>query len=134
MFEEHEVRDRVRQLVKAAGGVRALARELGLCRSYVGAVCTGQRALTLPFLKALGLRKVVLFEPISPLLDEAGLRQLLRLLVRKRGCDRASFRRHRSWLAYARGVLAGRCSAGPAVLRPLGLQRVVRYVPAGSSP
>ncbi len=62
MIDEARVRERVKVLVQTNGGVRALARRLRISASYVSDVCSGRRAPGPPFLKALGLRKVVGYE------------------------------------------------------------------------
>ena len=62
MLDEAEVRRRVQALVEQAGGTRALAAQLGVSPSYVSDVCNGRRAPGPPFLKALGLRRVVGYE------------------------------------------------------------------------
>jgi DNA-binding transcriptional regulator YdaS (Cro superfamily) len=58
MLTEADVRDRVKALARARGGIRALARQLGVSPSYVSDVCNGRRAPGPPFLRALGLHKV----------------------------------------------------------------------------
>lgn len=62
MLTEQQVRERIKALV-AVEGVRGLARRLGFTPSYVSDVCNGRRAPGPPFLKLLGLRKVVGYEP-----------------------------------------------------------------------
>jgi transcriptional regulator with XRE-family HTH domain len=61
VLDEPAVRARVKRLAENLGGVRALARHLGVSASYVSDVMNGRRAPGPPFLKALGLRKVVAY-------------------------------------------------------------------------
>ncbi len=62
---EAEVRDRVVQMVSANGGCRAMAKHLKVSPSYVSDVCNGRRAPGLPFLKMLGLKRVIRYEKES---------------------------------------------------------------------
>jgi hypothetical protein len=59
MLNEDGVRKEVCRVAESSGGVRALARRLGVSPSYVSDVCTGRRSPGPPFLKFLRLKKVV---------------------------------------------------------------------------
>jgi DNA-binding transcriptional regulator YdaS (Cro superfamily) len=58
-FTEEQVVAEVAALRDKLGGVRALARHLGVSPSYVSDVMTGRRAPGPDFLKAVGIRKEV---------------------------------------------------------------------------
>lgn len=61
MLTEADVRVRILSLAAAMGGVRKLAIRLGVSPSYVSDVCNGRRAPGPPFLKELGLKKLVCY-------------------------------------------------------------------------
>lgn len=65
LLNEAAVRTRVKLLADSLGGVRVLARHLGVSASYVSDVLNGRRAPGPPFLAALRLKKVVGYAPLE---------------------------------------------------------------------
>ncbi len=65
MFTEAEIRESLHVAANLAGGVRRFAAEIGVSPSYVSDVLNGRRAPGPPFLKRLGMRKVVLYKKES---------------------------------------------------------------------
>lgn len=64
-LDEVEVRGQLTRLAEETGGVRALAKALGVSPSYVSDVLNGRRAPGPPFLAALGLKKVVVYVSVK---------------------------------------------------------------------
>lgn len=58
-YTEDQVREMIAKLRDKLGGVRSLAREIGVSPSYVCDVLQGRRAPGPDFLKAVGVRKKV---------------------------------------------------------------------------
>lgn len=64
-YTEEEVRAKIVILRDKLGGVRAMAKELGVSPSYVCDVCLGRRAPGPDFLKAVGMKKEVIIRYVS---------------------------------------------------------------------
>lgn len=64
-FTEADVRAMIARLRDKSGGVRAMARGLGVSPSYVSDVLNGRRAPGPDFLKAVGIRKEVTVRYVS---------------------------------------------------------------------
>ncbi len=47
-------------------GVRGLAKRLGFCPAFISDLCNLKRPLTKNVLKALGIRKIVMYELVPP--------------------------------------------------------------------
>ena len=63
---EDQVRDKVRKLISVSGGnATAVARELGVSASYLHDFMDGRRMPGRKILSALGLRRVVTYEPME---------------------------------------------------------------------
>lgn len=62
---ENDVRERIKELVSKEG-CRGLAARLGISPAYVSDVTNGRRAPGPPFLKAIGVHKIVSYEVDTP--------------------------------------------------------------------
>lgn len=58
LLKERDIRVLIVAMRDKAGGVRSLARELGMSPSYVSDLCNGRRGPSKPILDLLGFKRV----------------------------------------------------------------------------